>query len=152
GALAICTTSSTRAATFPVGAAKAITAKFPGLQGHPRRMNSGGNFLAIYARDKERAEASLAFLAFCGSKEGQAIWAGVGYLNTSVHEIPLINDFMKPAADQLADGLTAETIWPGKHGLEGQMLWRKWVSRMLLKEVDVAVGMDRAHEELKTLI
>lgn len=152
GALAICTTSSTRAATFPFGAAQAITAKFPGLAGHPRKMNSGGNFLAVYARNKEQAEASLAFLEFCGSAEGQRIWSAVGYLNTSNHDVPLINDFMKPAAAQLTDGLTAETIWPGKRGLEGQTIWRKWVSRMLLKEASVADGMKGAHEELDALI
>ena len=55
---------------------------------------------------------------------------------------------MKPAAAQLADGLTAETIWPGNRGLEGQDIWRKWVSRMLNKEVAVADGMAGAHEEL----
>ncbi|MFD2250837.1 multiple sugar transport system substrate-binding protein [Pseudochelatococcus lubricantis] len=152
GALAICTTSSTRAATFPFGHAKAVTAKFPGLAGHPRRLNSGGNFLAVYARNKEQAEASLAFLEFCASKEGQSIWAAVGYLNTSLHDVPLINDFMKPAAAQLADGLTAETIWPGKRGLEGQEVWRKWVSRMLLKEVTVPDGLKGAHQELDVLI
>lgn len=152
GALAICTTSSTRAATFPFGGAKAITTKFAGLAGHPRKMNSGGNFLAIYTRNKEQAEASLAFLEFCASKEGQTIWSEVGYLNTSIHDVPLINDFMKPAAGQLADGLTAETIWPGKRGLEGQAVWRKWVSRMLVKEVTVAEGMKGAHEELEALV
>jgi multiple sugar transport system substrate-binding protein len=115
-------------------------------------MNSGGNFLAIYARDKEQAEASLAFLAFCASREGQAIWSGVGYLNTTIHDIPLISDFMKPAAAQLADGLTAETIWPGKRGLEGQAIWRKWVARMLLKEGSVAEGMKAAQLELDALI
>jgi len=152
GALAICTTSSTRATTFPFGGAKAITAKFPGIAGHARRMNSGGNFLAVYTKNKEQAEASLAFLEFCASKEGQTIWSEVGYLNSSIHDIPLINDFMKPAADQLADGLTAETIWPGKRGLQGQDVWRKWVSRMLLKEVTVADGMKGAHQELETLV
>jgi multiple sugar transport system substrate-binding protein len=152
GALAICTTSSTRATSFPFGAAKAITAKFPAMPGHARNMNSGGNFLAVYTRNAEQAEASLAFLEFCASNEGQSIWSAVGYLNTSKHDIPLINDFMKPAADQLVDGLTAETIWPGKRGLEGQTIWRKWVSRMLLKETTVADGMSGAHQELAALI
>jgi len=152
GALAICTTSSTSAITFPFGAAKAVTTKFPGLPGHPRKMNSGGNFLAVYTRNKEQAEASLAFLEFCASKEGQALWSQTGYLNTSQHDIPLINEFMKPAAAQLADGLTAETIWPGKRGLEGQAVWRKWVSRMLLKETTVADGIKGAHDELAGLI
>lgn len=152
GALAVCTTSSTRVAVFPFGNAKAITAKFPGLAGHPRRMNSGGNFLAVYAKNDEQAKASLAFLEFCASKEGQTIWSKVGYLNTSVHDVPLLNDFMKPAAAQLADGLTAETIWPGKRGLEGQDVWRKWVSRMLLKEVTVEDGMKGANKELAVLV
>lgn len=152
GALAICTTSSTRAASFPFGAAKAITARFPGIPGHARRMNSGGNFLAVYARNDEQARASLAFLEFCASAEGQRIWSEVGYLNTSVHDVPLINDFMKPAAGQLQDGLTAETIWPGRRGLEGQTIWRKWVSRMLTKEVDVKAGLKGAHEELAAVL
>ncbi|MGV1759716.1 extracellular solute-binding protein [Rhizobium sp. A22-96] len=152
GALAICTTSSTSAVTFPFGAAKAVTTKFPSLPGHARKMNSGGNFIAVYTRNKEQAEASLAFLEFCASKEGQALWSQTGYLNTSTHDIPLINDFMKPAAGQLMDGLTAETIWPGKRGLEGQAVWRKWVSRMLLKETTVADGIKGAHDELTGLI
>ncbi|WP_157385296.1 extracellular solute-binding protein [Rhizobium freirei] len=152
GALAICTTSSTAAITFPFGEAKAVTTKFPGLPGRPRKMNSGGNFLAVYTHNKEQAEASLAFLEFCASKEGQALWSQTGYLNTSKHDIPLINEFMKPAAAQLADGLTAETIWPGKRGLEGQAVWRKWVSRMLLKETTVADGIKGAHDELAGLI
>lgn len=152
GALAICTTSSTRAATFPFSAAKAVTAKFPGLPGHARTMNSGGNFLAVYTKNQEQADASLAFLEFCASKEGQSIWSSVGYLNTSVHDIPPINEFMKPASEQLVDGLTAETIWPGKRGLEGQTIWRKWVSRMLLKETTIADGMKGANDELALLI
>lgn len=152
GALAICTTTSTRAASFPFGAARAITARFPGIPGQARRMNSGGNFLAVYARNDEQARASLVFLEFCASAEGQKIWSEVGYLNTSVHDIPLINDFMKPAAGQLQDGLTAETIWPGKRGLEGQNIWRKWVSRMLLQEVDIKAGLAGAHDELATVL
>ncbi len=115
-------------------------------------MNSGGNFLAVYAKNDEQAKASLAFLEFCASPEGQKIWSEVGYLNTSVHDIPLINDFMKPAAGQLTDGLTAETIWPGKRGLEGQNIWRKWVSRMLTKEIDIKTGLKSAHDELATVL
>ena len=59
GALAIVTTSSGPASKYPASAAAAITTKFPGIPGHARKMNSGGNFLAIYARDDEQAEASM---------------------------------------------------------------------------------------------
>ena len=151
GALAITTTSSTRAVRYP-GSVELATAKFPGVPGHARRMNSGGNFLAVYARDEEKAQAAMDFLEFCASAEGQGIWAGVGYLNTSVHDVPLINDYMAPAAAQLDDGLTAETIWPGARGLEGQDIWRKWVSRMLTGDVEVAQGMEQAAAELAPVL
>lgn len=152
GALAICTTSSTRAVGFPQGPAQAVTTKFPGLPGQARRMNSGGNFLAVYARNAERAAAAVTFLEFCASEEGQRLWSEVGYLNTSVHDVPLINEFMAPADAQLADGLTAETIWPGRRGLEGQTIWRNWVSRMLSREVTVADGLQRASDELSNVL
>ncbi len=152
GALAIVTTSSTRASVlkglrFPVA-----TAKFPGLAGKPRRMNSGGNFLAVYSRNAEQAKAALTFLDFCASTEGQRLWSEVGYLNTSVHDLPMIAPEMQAAAAQLADGLTAETIWPGRRGFEGQDIWRRWVTRMLLKEVPVADGMARAQAELTRVV
>lgn len=152
GALAIVTTSSTRATSYPAGKIEVATAKFPGVPGQARRMNSGGNFLAIYARNQEQAQAALTFLEYCASEDGQKLWSGVGYLNTSVHAVPLINDFMKPAAAQLSDGLTAETIWPGRRGLEGQDIWRKWVTRMLLKETSIADGMVRCKAELSPLL
>lgn len=152
GALAVCTTSSTRAVSFPHGPAKALTMKFPGLPGMARKMNSGGNFLAVYARDDEKAKASLEFLDFCASAAGQKIWSEVGYLNTSTHDIPLIDPAMGPADAQMADGLTAETIWPGKRGLEGQTIWRNWVNRMLNKEVSVADGLARAEAELALVL
>ncbi|MDR3475847.1 MAG: extracellular solute-binding protein [Devosia sp.] len=152
GALAIVTTSSGSVASYPKSAAAAITTKFPGIPGQARKMNSGGNFLAVYARNDEQAKAALTFLEFCASEEGQLLWSKVGYLNTSIYNIPLISESMKPAAAQLADGLTSETIWPGKRGLEGQNIWRKWVSRMLNKEVAVTEGMAGAHDELAPVL
>jgi multiple sugar transport system substrate-binding protein len=115
-------------------------------------MNSGGNFLAVYTRNAEQARAAMAFLEFCASAEGQTLWSEVGYLNTSVHPLPLIAPEMAAAAAQLADGLTAETIWPGRRGFEGQDIWRRWVTRMLLKEVPVAEGMARAQAELARVV
>jgi multiple sugar transport system substrate-binding protein len=152
GALACCTTSSTRATLFPFGRFEVATTRFPTIPGHAARMNSGGNFLAVYARNPEQAAAALVFLEFCASAAGQTLWKDVGYLNTSVHPIPLVNRFMAPAAAQLADGLTAETIWPGRRGLEGQDVWRKWVSRMVTREVGIADGLKRAKDELTPLV
>lgn len=153
GALAVMTTSSGGAARLPRAVSFDLrTAKFPGVPGRPRRMNSGGNFLAVYARDPEQAGAALTFLEFCSSEEGQRAWSEVGYLNTSTYDIPLLNEAQKPAAAQLADGLTAETIWPGSRGLEGQDIWRKWVARILLKEATAADGLKRAKAELTPVL
>lgn len=153
GALGIVTTSSASSLSFAApGHRKVITTRFPAIPGHARRMNSGGNFLAIYAKESERAQAAMSFLEFCASDEGQRLWSRVGYLNTSVHDIPLASPIQAPAAAQLKDGLTPETVWPGTRGLQGQAVWRKWVSRMLLKDVTVEQGMRQAGAELTPLL
>jgi multiple sugar transport system substrate-binding protein len=80
------------------------------------------------------------------------MWSATGYLNTSVHDIPLASPLQAPAAAQLKDGLTSETVWPGSHGLQGQAVWRNWVTRMLQNDVSVAQGLSRARAELTPLL
>lgn len=63
--------------------------QMPGLAGRPRRMNSGGNFLAVYSDSREQQEAAYRFLDFVASAEGFAIWLGTGYLNVTTHPIPI---------------------------------------------------------------
>ncbi|WP_428924852.1 extracellular solute-binding protein [Marinibacterium sp. SX1] len=150
GAIAIVTTSSARSEALANSEFEFKDVMFPSLNGN-RNMNSGGNFLAIYARDQELAQASMAFLEFCASKEGQEIWSKVGYLNTSVHDIAPL-PLQDAAYAQLAQGLTAETIWPGERGLEGQDVWRQWVARMVEGETSPVVALSRAQAELQQLI
>lgn len=150
GAIAIVTTSSARSELLNASEIEFKDVMFPSLNGN-RNMNSGGNFLAIYARDQELAEASMAFLEFCASKEGQEIWSKVGYLNTSVHDIAPL-PLQDAAYAQLEQGLTAETIWPGERGLEGQDVWRQWVARVVEGETSPVVAMSKAQSELQQLI
>ena len=150
GAIAIATTSSARSTALNESDFEFRGVKFPGLGG-PRSMNSGGNFLAIYAREAELAEAAMTFLQFCASEEGQTIWSDVGYLNTSIHDIPPKPN-QEAAYAQLADGLTPETIWPGSRGLEGQDVWRQWVARVLEGVVTPEEGMVRAKAELEPVL
>ncbi|WP_172292137.1 extracellular solute-binding protein [Pseudoruegeria sp. HB172150] len=150
GAIAIVCTSSARSSSLLDAGYEFKDVMFPSLGG-TRNMNSGGNFLAIYARDEELAQASMTFLEFCASKEGQEIWSKVGYLNTSVHDIAPL-PLQDAGYAQLAEGLTAETIWPGERGLEGQDVWRQWVARVLEGEVPAEEGMIRAKAELTPLI
>ena len=150
GNIAIVTTSSARSTALNASEFEFRGVKFPGL-GRPRTMNSGGNFLAIYAREQELAEASMTFLEFCASAEGQTIWSDVGYLNTSIHDIaPKPNQ--EAAYAQLTDGLTPETIWPGSRGLEGQDVWRQWIARVLEGVVTPEEGMVRAKAELEPVL
>lgn len=153
GALSIVTTSSTRVITYPQAAPfELATTRFPGVPGRPRRMNSGGNFLGVYARDPEQAQAAMTFLEFCASREGQDLWSGVGYLNTSTHAVAAVNPLIAAAQAQLADGLTAETIWPGSRGFEAQNAWRNWVSRMLERVDPIPQAMARAQGEIAALV
>ncbi len=153
GALAITTTSSASALGFVAPSHRRIaTARFPSVPGQARRMNSGGNFMAVYTQDRERAMAAMDFLAFCASVEGQRLWSAVGYLNTSVYDIALQTPLQAPAAAQLRDGLTAETVWPGTHGLQGQDVWRKWVTRVLTTDMAIDKAMVGARTELSQIL
>ena len=75
----------------------------------------------------------------------------ITYLNPSVHDLgpkPL----QQAANAQLEAGLTAETIWPGKRGLEGQKVWRDWVSRVVQGAAEPAQAMAQAKVELAPLL
>lgn len=149
-ALAITTTSSAYASLMNKQDFDAVARKFPRL-GAARNMNSGGNFLAVYTENDEKAQAALTFLEFAASDEGQKVWSEVGYLNTSVHSItPMANQ--EAATEQLADGLTAETIWPGARGLEAQTVWRQWVGRILEGQATVDEALNKASDEIAPLI
>lgn len=150
GNIAIVMTSSSRSTSLNDSPMTFKGVKFPHL-GQPLRMNSGGNFLAIYAREQELAEAAMTFLEFCASREGQEIWSEVGYLNTSVHDIPRKPN-QEAAYAQLEEGLTPETIWPGSRGLEGQDVWRQWVARIVEGVVTPEEGLKRAKQELMPVL
>jgi multiple sugar transport system substrate-binding protein len=125
--------------------------EMPGIEGHKRRMNSGGNFLAVYARDKEQQQAALEFLKFCGTPEAITIWSETGYLNTSVHKLP-VPPGQEASYKQLAGGLTAETIWPGARGFEALKAHIDWISRIVNEAVSVRDGLRGSKEAVAKLI
>jgi len=101
------------------------TAKFPTIAGKPPRMQSGGNFLGVYARDKDQRKAAWEFLKFVSSEEGERIWVKTGYMNPTKFTVEGVPG-QEPAYAQLADGLTTETIWPGPKGLEALKVYNDW--------------------------
>jgi multiple sugar transport system substrate-binding protein len=149
-ALAVTTTSSAYAPLMKEQSFDIVARKFPRLEAG-RTMNSGGNFLAVYTDNDEKAQAALTFMEFAASREGQEIWSSVGYMNTSVHDFAEIAS-PEAAEAQFADGLTAETIWPGARGLEAQTVWRQYVGRILEDQMSVEDALRAAKADIAPLI
>ena len=152
GALGAMVTSSARLSGVKAQSAFEIKlAKMPGLEGRPRRMNSGGNFLSILARNKEQQAAAVQFLKFCATAEAMQLWLGTGYLNTTKHELP-IPPGQEAAYEQLADGLTPETVWPGARGLEALKAHIDWISRIVNGSASVPDGLKGSKDAVARLL
>src|SRR6266404_110002 len=152
GAVGVIASSSARASGIRAQSNFEIrVAKMPGLAGRARRMNSGGNFLAVLARAKDQQEAALEFLKFCATPEAMSLWLKSRYLNTTRHKLR-IPAGQEPAYAQLADGLTAETIWPGPRGLEALKVHIDWISRIVNRSVTVGDGLKGSKEAVTKLI
>ncbi|MPZ33423.1 MAG: extracellular solute-binding protein [Rhodospirillales bacterium] len=134
------------------------TAKFdlrliqmPGLAGLPRRMNSGGNFLAVYSKIKEQQDGAYKFMEFVSSKEGFEIWLATGYLNVTTNDIP-VRPGNEAAHAQMEGGLTSETIWPGARGLEALTVHIDWITRIVNGAVTVPDGLRSDRQAIEKLI
>lgn len=134
------------------------TAKFdlrliqmPGLAGHKRRMNSGGNLLAVYSKVKEQQDGAYKFMEFVSSKEGFEIWLETGYLNVTTNDIP-VRPGNEAAQAQMEGGLTSETIWPGARGLEALTVHIDWITRIVNGAVSVPDGLRSDREAIEKLI
>ncbi|MFZ5779334.1 MAG: extracellular solute-binding protein [Pseudomonadota bacterium] len=126
-------------------------AQMPGLAGHPRRMNSGGNFLAVYSKIKEQQDGAYKFMEFVSSKEGFEIWLATGYLNVTVNDIP-VPPGNAAAYAQMDGGLTSETIWPGARGLEALTVHIDWITKIVNGAVPVPEGLRADRQAIEKLI
>jgi multiple sugar transport system substrate-binding protein len=122
--------------------------KFPDKQ---RLMNSGGSFIGVYARDDDQKKATWDFIKFVISQEGMEIWMKTGYLNSTTFEIPQLPG-QEAAYEQLNEGITRETAWPGSRGAEMQHVWEESCDQMFAGDVSVADGVKQAKEEMSDLM
>src|SRR5699024_9262978 len=120
---------------------------FPTFGDKPRNMSSGGSFIGMYARDEEQQQAAWEFLKFCLSEEGYSLWMKTGYLNATTYDLPRL-DGQEPAYEQLDEGLTRETAWPGSRGIELRTIWQDYVSRIWANDIDAEEGCKQAVEEI----
>ena len=125
--------------------------QMPGLTGLPRRMNSGGNFLAVYSKVKEQQDGAYKFMEFVASKQGFEIWLETGYLNVTTNDIP-VRPGNEAAQAQMEGGLTSETIWPGGRGLEALTVHIDWITKIVNGAVSVADGLRSDREAIEKLI
>lgn len=125
--------------------------QMPGLAGLPRRMNSGGNFLAVYSKVKEQQDGAYKFMEFVTSKEGFEIWLETGYLNVTTNDIP-VRPGNEAAQAQMEGGLTSETIWPGARGLEALTVHIDWITRIVNGAVSVPEGLRSDRAAIEKLI
>ena len=125
--------------------------QMPGLAGLPRRMNSGGNFLAVYSKVKEQQEGAYKFMEFVSSREGFEIWLATGYLNVTTNDIP-VRPGNEAAQAQMEGGLTSETIWPGSRGLEALTVHIDWITKIVNGAVSVPDGLRADRQAIEKLI
>jgi multiple sugar transport system substrate-binding protein len=125
--------------------------QMPGLSGHPRRMNSGGNFLAVYSKVKEQQDGAYKFMEFLTSREAFEIWLATGYLNVTTNDIP-VRPGNEAAHAQMEGGLTSETVWPGARGLEALTVHIDWITKIVNGAVSVPDGLRGSREAVEKLI
>lgn len=116
------------------------TGVYPMTGDRPTLMPSGGNFLGVYDQDAEKQQAAMTFLEFVASTDGVTIWNETGYMIATNDELPMLPG-QEVGYQQMENGLTNETIWPGPRGLEALAVFNDWVSRIVNGAVDVESGM-----------
>ena len=152
GAIGVMATSSARQSGVRQAASFDLRLiQMPGLAGHPRRMNSGGNFLAVYSKVKEQQEGAYKFLEFLTSREAFEIWLATGYLNVTTNDIP-VRPGNEAAQAQMEGGLTSETVWPGARGLEALTVHIDWITKIVNGAVPVADGLRGSREAVEKLV
>lgn len=125
------------------------TSTFPTYKGRPRKMSTGGSFIAVYARDGQQQAAAWQFLKFVASRRGQEIWGKRGYVNASTYDVPQLPG-QEPAYLHLSEGggATRETAWPGSRGAELQKAWETYITRIVSGDLSPEQGTKEAKAEL----
>lgn len=127
------------------------TSPFPVFEGKDRKMSSGGSFIGMYARDEEQQQAAWEFLKFALTEDAYGIWMQTGYLNPTVHDLPVLEG-QEAAYTQLEEGLTRETAWPTGRGGELQATWDNYVNRIWANDISAEEGCQQAVEEISAII
>ncbi len=127
------------------------TAAYPTFGDKPRKMSSGGSFIGVYAREEAQQQGAWEFLKYALSEPGYEIWMKTGYLNATTYDLPLLEG-QEPAYEQLAEGLTRETPWPGSRGGEIQAVWATYCERIWANDIGAEEGCQEAVSEINRIL
>lgn len=127
------------------------TLPFPTFGDQKRTSSVGGSFIGMYAREQEQQDAAWEYMKFSLSEEAYAIWAEVGYLNITNHDLPIVEG-QEAAYTQYEEGLTSETQWPSDRGAEASGVWDVYCERIWANDISVEEGTNAAVEEVSMIL
>ncbi len=128
-----------------------IVAPFPVVvEGKPTKLPTGGNFLAVFAKDAEQRKAAWDFLSYATSDEGMAIWIKTGYIS------PTNGKFDIPKGQEVAYAQVPNafpwTAWPGAKSVEANKAFQDNMQKALTGAASPPDALKSAKTEVAALL
>jgi len=126
------------------------TAPYPAFGGKTPRLPVGGNFLAIFAKDKDQRKAAWDFLSFMTSDEAMKTWVTSGYLSPTNAKVD-VTPGQEAAYAELGFAVPWQA-WPGNRGVEAEKSFTDWVTKGVSGEAAAQDAMIKAKADIAPLL
>jgi len=132
-------------------------AKFPfTVSGYPTfgdktpRLPTGGNFLAIFAKDKDQRKAAWDFLTYMTSDDAIKLWVTTGYLSPTNAKVEVVPG-QEAAYAEIGRAIPWQE-WPGNRGLEAEKTFTDAISKTVSGQGDPQETMTKAKTDIAALL
>jgi len=132
-------------------------AKFPfTVTGYPTfgdktpRLPTGGNFLAIFAKDKDQRKAAWDFITYMTSEDAMKLWVTTGYLSPTNAKVDVVPG-QEAAYAEIGRAIPWQE-WPGNRGLEAEKAFTDAVSMAVSGAADPQATMAKAKGDIAALL
>lgn len=127
------------------------TAQLPAFEGQDKKLTAGGAAIISFSTDDAKKAAVYKFMQYMSSQEGMELFTKTGYLNISVHEVPVVAG-QEPAYAQTPYAAAWE-CWPGGSvGLEIDSMWLQARNSILWDQEDVVETLTALEEECNDML
>lgn len=126
------------------------TAPYPTFGGKTPRLPVGGNFLAIFAKDKDQRKAAWDFLSFMTADEAMKTWVTSGYLSPTNAKVD-VTPGQEAAYAELGFAVPWQA-WPGNRGVEAEKSFTDWVTKGVSGETAAQDAMAKAKADIAPLL